>query len=124
MQSKKTGKMKGLAHLVVAFYYSMSGMRAALNETAVRHELVLVVLHIIALSFVDMPMLARLILTCIIGLLLTAELLNTSIEAVVDLVSPQWNALAKKAKDLGSAAVFCVMSLYGVAWIMVLWEVL
>ena len=124
MQSKKTGKMKGLAHLVVAFYYSMSGMRAALNETAVRHELVLVVLHIIALSFVDMPMLARLILTCIIGLLLTAALLNTSIEAVVDLVSPQWNALAKKAKDLGSAAVFCVMSLYGVAWIMVLWEVL
>lgn len=124
MQSKKTGKMKGLTHLVVAFYYSMSGMRAALNETAVRHELVLVVLHIIALSFVDMPMLARLILTCIIGLLLTAELLNTSIEAVVDLVSPQWNALAKKAKDLGSAAVFCVMSLYGVAWIMVLWEVL
>jgi diacylglycerol kinase len=35
----------------------------------------------------------------------TAEFINTSIEAVVDLVSPDSNPLAKIGKDVGAAAV-------------------
>ena len=40
-----------------------------------------------------------------IGLVLTAELLNTAVEAVVDLVSPHEHPLAKRAKDLAAAGV-------------------
>ena len=40
-----------------------------------------------------------------IGLVLSAELLNTAIEAVVDLVSPADHPLAKRAKDVSAAAV-------------------
>ena len=40
-----------------------------------------------------------------IGLVLVAELLNTAIEAVVDLASPEWHALAKQAKDAAAAGV-------------------
>ena len=39
------------------------------------------------------------------GLVLAAELLNTAIEAVVDLVSPEYHELAEKAKDIAAGAV-------------------
>lgn len=52
------------------------------------------------------------ILFCI-ALVLFAELLNTSIESIVDLVSPEYNKLAKIAKDTAAASVliFAIMSL-------------
>lgn len=40
-----------------------------------------------------------------IGLVLCAEGLNTAIEFVVDLASPQWHALARDAKDVAAGAV-------------------
>ena len=40
-----------------------------------------------------------------IALVLTAEALNTSIEAVVDLVSPEFHQVAGRAKDVGAGAV-------------------
>ena len=40
-----------------------------------------------------------------IGLVVAAELLNTAIEAVVDLVSPGEHPLAERAKDLAAAGV-------------------
>nr|WP_325175567.1 diacylglycerol kinase family protein [Paenibacillus sonchi] len=40
-----------------------------------------------------------------ITLVLAAELLNTAIEATIDLVSPEIHPLAKKAKDTAAGAV-------------------
>ena len=40
-----------------------------------------------------------------IGLVFSLELVNTAIEAVVDLASPEWHAKAKSAKDVGAGAV-------------------
>ena len=42
-----------------------------------------------------------------VGLVWTAEGLNTAIEAVVDLVSPEYHVLAGRAKDLAAGAVLC-----------------
>ncbi|MBI5038747.1 MAG: diacylglycerol kinase [Nitrospirae bacterium] len=47
-----------------------------------------------------------LILTFIILLVLLAEMLNTAIEVIVDLASPDYNPLAKIAKDVSAGAVF------------------
>ena len=41
-----------------------------------------------------------------IGIIMATELINTSIEATIDLISPEYNLLAKIAKDTASAAVF------------------
>ena len=57
-----------------------------------------VVLKIDALSWV-------LVLLCI-GLVLFAELVNTSIEAIVDLATQDLHPLAKRAKDIAAASVF------------------
>lgn len=53
-------------------------------------------------------------------LLLAAELVNSAVEAVVDLVSPEFHPLAKKAKDCGSATVALTAIAGGVAWLVVL----
>ncbi len=50
------------------------------------------------------------VLTCC-GVVISAELLNTAIETVVDLVSPEFHPLAGRAKDISAAAVWvlCVL---------------
>ena len=41
--------------------------------------------------------------------ILVVELLNSAIESVVDMASPEYHVLAKRAKDFGSAAVFVII---------------
>lgn len=54
-------------------------------------------------------------------LLLAAELINTAVETVVNLVSPEQHPLAAKAKDCGSAAVALTALAAGLAWGVLLW---
>jgi diacylglycerol kinase (ATP) len=49
------------------------------------------------------------------------ELLNTAIESALDRVGLQWHDLTKRAKDLGSAAVFLALLLCLATWAMALW---
>lgn len=53
-------------------------------------------------------------------LVLSAELLNSAIEAVVDKVCPEIHELAGRAKDMGSAAVFILLVLTALSWALVL----
>jgi diacylglycerol kinase (ATP) len=55
-------------------------------------------------------------------LVLSAELLNSAVEAVVDKVSPEFHELAGRAKDMGSAAVFLLMMNVLLCWGLVLWQ--
>ncbi|MDG2339889.1 MAG: diacylglycerol kinase [Paracoccaceae bacterium] len=54
------------------------------------------------------------------GLVVIVELINSSIEATVDYVSTDKHPLAKKAKDVASAAVFATALLWLALWIMML----
>jgi diacylglycerol kinase (ATP) len=53
-------------------------------------------------------------------LVLSAELLNSAIEAVVDKVSPEFHELAGRAKDMGSAAVFLLLLFTALSWGLIL----
>ena len=53
-------------------------------------------------------------------LVLSAEMLNSAIEAVVDKVSTEFHELAGRAKDMGSAAVFVLMLLVLISWGLIL----
>jgi diacylglycerol kinase (ATP) len=64
---------------------------------------------------------AELALILALGVLvLAAELLNTGLERVVDLVSLEQSELARQAKDAGSAGVAVAGVAVGVAWVVVL----
>ena len=49
------------------------------------------------------------LIICIMGILLSVEVLNTSIEAACDAITKRYNPLIKIAKDCGSAATFVII---------------
>ena len=55
-------------------------------------------------------------------LVLAMELANTGLERVIDLISPEENELARRAKDCGSAAVALTAISAGVAWGWAIWR--
>lgn len=108
-----------------AFHYSLAGLRAAyLCEDAFRQETWLAAL-LIPLTFV-LPVggVARGLMIASVLLVLVVELLNSAIEAVVDRVSLENHRLAKRAKDIGSAAVLVALLLVLSVWASILIEVL
>lgn len=66
--------------------------------------------------------LEAIILIIPIALAIIVELLNTAIENITDLASPDWHRLAKRAKDCGSAAQFCSQLLILGVWASWLWK--
>lgn len=59
-------------------------------------------------AWLRLPLHSWAILALIIGLVLTAEMMNTAAEALVDLTSPEYHPLAKLVKDLMAGAVLIV----------------
>ena len=109
-------KLHGIRHFFASFGHSMSGLRYAVSEAAIRQELVLGGAHFAALWGLKVPFERGLLLTALWFLILITEVLNTGLEAVVDLASPDYHELAKRAKDLGSFAVFLALVLFFVSW--------
>ena len=66
---------------------------------------------------IDATSWAIVILCC--GVVLAAELLNTAVETVVDLVSPEFHPLAGRAKDIAAAAVWVLCLLVGIVGIII-----
>ena len=67
--------------------------------------------------YLHIPPLLKLLLNLNWLFLMATELLNSGIEAIVDLVSPEYNELAGRAKDMGSAAVLCLLFAWGITWL-------
>ena len=112
---------KGLSHFLAAFGYSVQGLASAVrHESAFRLELLLGLVHYALVLLVPMSAVERLLLAVAWPLLLVTELLNSAVENVVDLASPEWHELAKRAKDTGSAAVFVAASVPVGLWLYVL----
>ena len=99
----------------------MQGLRAAWrHEASFRLEAGLVAVLLPLGLWLGDGALEKLALITAPLLVLSAELLNSAIEAVVDKVSPEFNELAGRAKDMGSAAVFVLLVLVVVSWTLIL----
>ena len=111
----------GFRRLMNAFGYSLDGFKAAFkHEDAFRQEVFLACLLIpLALYLTHGPMHRALMIGSVL-LVLIVELLNSAVEAVVDRVSIERHELAKRAKDIGSAAVFIALLNTVVIWGLVL----
>jgi diacylglycerol kinase (ATP) len=101
--------------------YSLSGLAAAAkHEDAFRQELILVALLTpLALWLGDTGVERALMIGSLI-LVLIVELLNSAVEATVDRISFESHRLAKRAKDIGSAAVMLSLVNAGVVWLLIL----
>lgn len=108
---------KGISRVLAAFVYSLDGLGVAFrHEAAFRQELCLFVLLLPLLFVLPVSLTFKCLLLSINFLVLIVEMINSAIESVVDLVSPDYNIYAKRAKDMGSAAVLLSLSLALVIW--------
>ena len=92
------------------------------NETSFKIELIFVIIFSIVNLFLPVNLTLHLLLEMALFGVLITEILNSAIERIVDLVSPEWNELAGKAKDAGSAAVFFSIMIAVLCWILVLFD--
>jgi diacylglycerol kinase (ATP) len=115
-ESPHKGKT-GLKRVWNALFYSLEGFKAAWrHEDAFRQEAMLAaVLVPLAFFLADAP-LERAVMIASVLLVLIVELVNSAIEATVDRISLENHALAKRAKDIGSAAVLIALINVLVVW--------
>ncbi len=110
----------GLRRVLNAFNYSMAGLRAAFTcEDAFRQEALLAALLIPVSFFLPVSGVGRALMIASVLLVLIVELLNSAIEAAVDRVSLDRHHLSKRAKDIGSAAVFLALVNVLLVWVCV-----
>lgn len=95
--------------LIVAFGYAFQGIFHLFRSQRNARIHMLVALNAIALGLVlQIERLDWLAITITIMIVLAMEGVNTAIEAVVDLASPNHHPLAKIAKDVGAGTVLLV----------------
>lgn len=111
----------GLRRVWNAFNYSLAGLAAAYrHEDAFRQE-VWLALVLIPLAFVlPASSMGRALMVGSVLLVLVVELLNSAVEATVDRISLENHRLAKRAKDIGSAAVLVSLVNVAAVWGLVL----
>ncbi len=111
----------GLKRVIKAAGYSWAGLKAAFrHEAAFRQELALCLVLIPAGLWLGQTGMERALLISSLLLVLTVELLNSAIEAVVDRFGGEQHELSGRAKDIGSAAVFIALLNMMVIWVLVL----
>jgi diacylglycerol kinase (ATP) len=113
---------RGPKQIYRAFGWSLNGLRAAWrHEASFRLESYLIAILFPLGLWIGRGSLEKAILCGSLVLVLSAELLNSAIEAIVDKASPEFHELAGRAKDMGSAAVLLLMFNVVLCWTLVLW---
>jgi diacylglycerol kinase (ATP) len=115
-ESPHKGKT-GLVRVWNAMFYSFAGLRSAWkHEDAFRQESILAMLMLPLAFLLTSNNASRALMIASVLLVLIVELINSAIEATVDRISLENHRLAKRAKDIGSAAVFIALMNVLVVW--------
>jgi len=105
------------ARILKAAKWSMQGLRAAwMHESSFRLEVYLFVVLAPIGWWLGQTSVERVLLIGSILLVMSIELLNSAIEAVIERYGPEFHELAGRAKDMGSAAVFVLMMNVLLVW--------
>jgi diacylglycerol kinase (ATP) len=114
----ETGHLpRGPARMFKAAIWSFQGLRAAwLHESSFRLEVYLFLVLAPLGWWLGETAVERALLIGSCLLVLSAELLNSAIEAVIERYGAEFHELAGRAKDMGSAAVFVLMMNVLLVW--------
>lgn len=120
VESPHKGKT-GLRRIWNALFYSFDGLKAAYrHEDAFRQEVWLALVLIPLALFLPVSGIGKALMMASVLMVLIVELLNSAVEATVDRVSLEHHRLAKRAKDIGSAAVLFSLINVAVVWLLIL----
>ena len=91
---------------VRSFGYAWNGLKSCIgHEPHLDFHLLAAVIVTVCGWLLGISRMEWIAVTLCIGMVIAAELFNTAIEKLTDLVSPEWNALAGKVKDVAAGAV-------------------
>ena len=111
----------GIARIVQAFFNSLAGLGDAWrHESAFRQEILLALVLVPGALALPVNGVERATLIAAVVLVVIVELLNSSVEAAIDRISFEHHSLSKRAKDIGSAAVFVALVLLAMVWALIL----
>jgi len=100
--------------------YAIDGLVHAIkNETSFKLELIVALLVFPAIYFFPFELMYKLVLLVTYFMIMIAELLNSAVENVVDLVTKEIHPLAKAAKDIGATAVLFSVILHILCWLLI-----
>ncbi len=120
IESPHKGKT-GLRRVWNALFYSIDGITAAFrHEDAFRQEALIALVLIPTAFFLPASGVGKALMIASVLLVLVVELLNSAVEAAVDRISLENHKLAKRAKDIGSAAVLVSLVNVAAVWGLVL----
>ena len=112
---------RGPARMLKAAKWSIQGLAAAwLHESSFRLEVYLFVLLAPLACWLGETPVERVLMIGSMLMVLSVELLNSSIEALIERYGPEFHELAGRAKDMGSAAVFVLMANVVMTWGLIL----
>ena len=113
-ESRDKAKKISFKRLGNAFKYSFEGLKYAYcKEQSMLIHIVILALALTGGFCLNINGTEWLFIILLMGFIAGLELINTSIEATIDLISPEIHPLAKIAKDTASAAVF-ILSMTGI----------
>jgi diacylglycerol kinase (ATP) len=120
----ETGHLpRGPARMFKAAIWSFQGLRAAwLYESSFRLEVYLFLVLAPLGWWLGETAVERALLIGSCLLVMSAELLNSAIEAVIERYGAEFHELAGRAKDMGSAAVFVLMMNVLLVWGLILFD--
>jgi diacylglycerol kinase (ATP) len=120
LESPHKGKT-GLRRIWNALFYSVDGLMAAFrHEDAFRQESMLAIVLIPVALFTPASGTGKALMIASVVFVLVVELLNSAIEAAVDRISLEDHHLAKRAKDIASAAVLLSLLNVVIVWVLAL----
>ncbi|WP_045728518.1 diacylglycerol kinase [Xanthomonas sp. GPE 39] len=112
---------RGPRRMLMAARWSLQGLRAAwLHESSFRLEVCLCVLLVPLALWLGQGAVQQILMIGSLLLVLSVELLNSAIEAVIERYGPEHHELAGRAKDMGSAAVFLMLGNALLCWGLIL----
>lgn len=111
----------GLKRIWNAMFYSFEGIGSSLkHESAFRQEALLALILIPLAVMLPVGLIGKALMIGSIFLVLIVELCNSALEWTVDYISTETHPFAKRAKDMGSAAVFFSLVNVLVMWALVI----
>jgi diacylglycerol kinase (ATP) len=102
--------------------FSLAGLRAGWGETAFRQEAVAAIVLVPVAFWLGRGWVETALLAGSVLIVMMVELLNTAVETAIDRIGPEWHALSKRAKDMGSAAVLLSLLLCAGIWLAALYQ--
>lgn len=115
-------KRRDFRNFIASVRYSIEGFMAAVkHEPSFREDLLFAILLVPLAVWLPVNAVSTALMIASLFLIIIVELLNSAIEWIIDYLRPERHPLAKRIKDMASAAVFLSYLNCITIWAIILW---